>query len=1790
MEKIRFKNGVVEDYTIILSTRDYRHQGQIAGIKSDTIEYAGNLNSANELSFTVCKFDMIQDRNFLSDDEYERYCEEIELLWERIVDFKLIYVKELNEYFEIKVSVEDAAETIKTVTATSLCECELSNLIIDSLEINTSEDIEIQSNEYDGTVFYNEKNPEMSLLHRVIADKAPHYSIKEVDDSLKNEIRVFSVSGTSIYDFLTGDVAEQFNCIFIFDSTNRSISAYDLYTICKDCGHREEYFENDICPNCGKTNIKCFGNDTTIYIDKTNLTDSIRLETNADEVKNCLKLEAGDDLMTSTVQMLNPNGSNYLYRITEFQREDMPESLVDKLDEYDKKCASYAEEHESLVEQFYQLTDDVIYLEHGMMPTIKTIDKFEDVGNPRPGVLYVKDGKTYVHNGTEFVLQNDIDAEFYSNLIPKADAITSGSEAAKLTVDNLTDFGVTSITENTKAETINVPLKNYAKIFVKTGYVKIDIAKEDKDKNPLKNEFFPNKAIDENGNIIDEEGKGIWRGHFIVTNYSDEEDIVITPELQLIVHEDYEKFIKQKVLKDIALNNDDEDGTIFDVLEIDDETKFKNALTLYGVKKLESFYDAIEGALNVLVESEQSTETATLYEEFYLPYYNKLQDCQAELNKRNSELEQKQTDLDTVDSRLNKIHEELDFRTCLGEENYKIFCAYRREDTYSNENYISEGSEENSSKLIADAKLFLKAANQELIRVSEPQITITSSLKNFLVIPQFKPLLDYFELGNWIRVKVDGVLYSKVRLIGYNISFGSLQEIGVQFSSVTKERNVVTDVKEIIQSAKSMSSSFGYVSKQAEKGSSAKDSINDIAQNGLNSGLIQIQNNTNEEITYGKHGILCRSFDDLTGDYSPEQLKITHNIMAYTDDNWRTVSSALGKHMFKKWEDGKWVNNVEGYGLSAQFVTAGHVSGSQIIGGEIVSDNYEPNIKGTRIDLREGGFDFGGGKFTYDSNNNKLILKDTEIEWETTNTPILTVNDISGMKDYLDKLGNLEDQLDSRAQTWYQSTDPSIDWITNEDKTLHIGDLWHYTGETSVVNGVNRVKDSEWIWQEENDMYKWVEIEISDAVFDMIDGKSHIFTSTPMPPYNVGDLWVQGSNDNGDVLHCVKERLPGEDYVSSDWEKSSKYTDDTVANAALAQAQQGIASAAQGITLANAAQTTANEAKAAATSAETNAKNYADTQDGSLKTTLTNAYQTYTNTKISDFDSYVAKYLGLGGNTIIGSNYVISPIIEGGYLNITNTANNSKVIIDPNNLTGNNFIFQVHNGSQVAVGVDSNGNALFNGAITATSLTLGDNVTISSKYIDGLDKYITSDDIPILPENIITADDVSISSTTNENGVITQSITVGNNTYKSIVSGDFILTDVGLGTDTDDGSQKYTRISREGALTAKNAVIYGTVYATNGRFTGTVSGSSIEGGSISIGENFSVDTNGVLNATGANITGSISADDGKIGGFSIYSNTLVSNNKIKIDSGGKIKLVSDSTLTDGNEKYYSTFYVSGGILQISGSSTNTLDNNTGYTTDNKYPRIRIDPWGIDGFTYDSSTSWFTIYNLDKQISIRDTDGEFINHGNSIFIGEAEARSGLHTSSISSDDFIYLKGHGETSDESGYVVKLSYDGDYGYFMPSYTSSSTSYTYLGGNSHKWKTIYATNGTITTSDRNYKRDIELLSKKYTDMFDLLEPVSYKMIDGDRTHAGFIAQDVEKAMDKIGLTSLDFGGLCKDIKTTYDEKTKKNVAVLDENGDYEYSYSLRYNEFIPLNTAKIKQLEQLILQLQEEIKELKS
>lgn len=142
---------------------------------------------------------------------------------------------------------------------------------------------------------------------------------------------------------------------------------------------------------------------------------------------------------------------------------------------------------------------------------------------------------------------------------------------------------------------------------------------------------------------------------------------------------------------------------------------------------------------------------------------------------------------------------------------------------------------------------------------------------------------------------------------------------------------------------------------------------------------------------------------------------------------------------------------------------------------------------------------------------------------------------------------NLKDQIDGAIQTWFYDgipnalTEPEVHWTTEKDRQTHLGDLY-YDNQTGFC----------YRYMNQNGVYSWARIkdtEVTKALADAAkaqttaNAKKRIFITTPKPPYDIGDLWVQGSS--GDIMRCQTPKIASQTYAEADWVKASKYTDDT---------------------------------------------------------------------------------------------------------------------------------------------------------------------------------------------------------------------------------------------------------------------------------------------------------------------------------------------------------------------------------------------------------------------------------------------------------------------------------------------------------------------------------------------------------------------------------------------------------------------------------------------------------------------
>lgn len=200
---------------------------------------------------------------------------------------------------------------------------------------------------------------------------------------------------------------------------------------------------------------------------------------------------------------------------------------------------------------------------------------------------------------------------------------------------------------------------------------------------------------------------------------------------------------------------------------------------------------------------------------------------------------------------------------------------------------------------------------------------------------------------------------------------------------------------------------------------------------------------------------------------------------------------------------------------------------------------------------KENGYE-GSSYIRYDSSTKQVSVK-AKISAKST-------VDGKELSQYFKKIGELQNQVDGAIETWFYDgvptleNAPAISWKTDNDKKIHLGDLYY---DNKTGKAYRFAKDS--------NTYKWTIItdtDIAKALSDAskaqetADGKMKVFSSQPTPPYQVGDIWVNatypsdGSTYKNEVLRCQTNKAAGSQFAIGDWIKASKYTDDTVANAA----------------------------------------------------------------------------------------------------------------------------------------------------------------------------------------------------------------------------------------------------------------------------------------------------------------------------------------------------------------------------------------------------------------------------------------------------------------------------------------------------------------------------------------------------------------------------------------------------------------------------------------------------------------
>lgn len=260
--------------------------------------------------------------------------------------------------------------------------------------------------------------------------------------------------------------------------------------------------------------------------------------------------------------------------------------------------------------------------------------------------------------------------------------------------------------------------------------------------------------------------------------------------------------------------------------------------------------------------------------------------------------------------------------------------------------------------------------------------------------------------------------------------------------------------------------------------------------------------------------------------HNKPQLSDSDIIWKMTAEAW-AVSTDGGQH----WNGGMTVDG----DVIARILTATGVNADWINTGTIKAIDKDGNIT-FLVDVTTGRVVINADSVQVKGKDVNAIAKEkaeTEVNNFISNT-------------YTTDINNLQSQIDGQIETFFYDYEPTLqnipasEWTTNEERKKHEGDLFYWKSKGYAYRFMQ--DGATWKWQLVQDTDITLALAAAEKAQDTADHKRRVFVVQPEPPYDIGDLWTQGSN--GDLMRCKVARASGS-YSASDWEKASKYTDDS---------------------------------------------------------------------------------------------------------------------------------------------------------------------------------------------------------------------------------------------------------------------------------------------------------------------------------------------------------------------------------------------------------------------------------------------------------------------------------------------------------------------------------------------------------------------------------------------------------------------------------------------------------------------
>ena len=890
---------------------------RICQLEATDLSGSFKFNAYSELSFTV-------GRTYIDMNTGKTH---VNPFYNKIEALRLVYLEDFG-YFEIQEPeiFSDGIQEVKNITAYSL-EYTLAQKYLEDFYVNTGKVNSVEVlHAGNGTIvpvtLYNQLEPGLSLLDLAL-QKIYGWKNGHVDSSLKLMSRQFEISRTSVYDFIVQDICEKFNCFAVFDTINNTINLYAEALISKYIGD-------------GKTKTFVVSPPYK-YIDTVTI-DSYKTS------------EYTYNNVTGQLIFKEPPRNGARIEVTDGYQEQWMTDVYVGFDNLAQEVnISYS-------------ADDI-----KTVLTVKGADDL-DIREVNMGLPYIIDvsyyhsvdwmGQDLYDRYTEYLKINNTYQSTYTEnakkMIECYDYISYLTN--RLTLNYVIDDKVSASTvgkyyikggseTNPYYKEVTLP----SEYNVNTTYYKLSDANLNED---LFNKFYQ-----------------------ALKKYFLSKDVKDVSELEKLV-DDF-AFVKNATMSELieSLSQADTYADKRDAIY-----KFLNCVwDELGLIPLQEYLKIYEEIKATNEESGWADDTTS---DNYLQYYT----VALIVNSLNNDIKYREQNIETYQNRYNNLQDENNTIT-KDASLYEFFnanqlarlSAFLREDEYTDDNFVVTDSD--TTTTIIQIKQELRECGRiELAKLCSPKLSFSMDMANIYALDEFAPIIDQFQLGNLINVVVRADYIKRARLLKVDINFDDFSDFSCEFGELTNLKTPSSIHADLLASAltagKSVASNESYWNQGADKITKFEIQLEDA----LSNAVMAVKNNDGmQEIDTSKYGIRLQKRDS-SGNLDPQEGWIVNNQILYSDDNFKTTKTVLGKYT---------VDNQDRWGLVADAVLAGRIDSSAITGGTI-------NI--------------GNGAFVVDQYGNVKMNATNKIDGYTTTDEANAIKNSITSKVEFDDFGTLIEQ------------------------------------------------------------------------------------------------------------------------------------------------------------------------------------------------------------------------------------------------------------------------------------------------------------------------------------------------------------------------------------------------------------------------------------------------------------------------------------------------------------------------------------------------------------------------------------------------------------------------------------------------------------------------------------------------------------------------------------------------------------------------------------------------------------